>query len=266
MMPAGHAARNSAAAERAVPVGRIGAVLAGLDPITTPPDHDVIAAVVLFLHAGGGSRELRLLWARYAYHGAERLAGTNHPLWLRAAQLYREVLTEQQLTVDAVRVCERRLAVYRRRRDPALVLINQAVLGTALHLDGQCERAEQQVTDALTVWAAGRRDARPGTTVLLSAAAVRAGCGNTQAATALLREHAGCLARLGEARRHAAATLLARTVRAHPPCCELPHPPANGNRERRQAFWRCHLTPSPARRSPAHRSGEPATATRGRTR
>jgi hypothetical protein len=210
-------------------------LLAKHDPVAARADFDLITAVILLLRGDRGTAEQRLSWARYAYQAAERLVGVDHPLWLRVAECYRGVLAEQGLTVDAVQVCERRMAVYRQRRDFDRMVVSRCALADALRDDGQCWRADGEVAGAVSLTFAAGLGGRTREIVVLTRATLMAGCGDIAPAGVWLGEESAVLAGLDRHGRHRAATRLARTVQRHPACCERPHPISA--RAQRLEYW-----------------------------
>lgn len=215
-------------------------VLAGLDPITTAPDRGVIAAVILFIRAGRGSAEERLLWAHWAYRSITDLVGDRHPLWRQVAELYRRVLAGNQLTVEEIRVSERLVASYRAAGRPLLVLSAQCALARAWHHHGHCDLAGPAIREVLSGWLADPGSPvrpRSGARILLAAAEITAGCGDTEQAAELMRSHADLLAGLRDLQRWHAAGRLYISDSLHSANCLYGPVPAVGGADRVR-FWR----------------------------
>jgi hypothetical protein len=262
--PAAARPREDAADRVRAALREFGAVLDERDPVTAAPDHALIGAAIAYVRSRAGDDETRLLWSRYAYASAARLVGVRHPLWRQTATLYRTVLTAQGLTFDAVRVCEQKVAVARALGDAAHLHITRCGLASALHEDGQCELADQYSRDVLAAWTAQPGSpVAAGRGVVLTAAAIAAGCRNTPRAVRLLHRHGDVLHGLDQPGRQAAAWWLARSESTHPPRCQLQPPAPSGESEAgREEIWACLLDrisrgdgPRPGRAFPATRHG-----------
>ncbi|XVV10870.1 hypothetical protein ACQP2X_39430 [Actinoplanes sp. CA-131856] len=195
--------------ELAPPVG-------GLDPISTQADPDIIATAIAYARRSDADPELRLLWARYAHSASDRLWGGTSRTALAASRLYQQVLTEQDLTVDAVHVARRRLAAHTYDPDS---LLHQGSYALALHDDGQCDEAQEQITAALDHWSRRPHDCQDPGSLLLSGATIHAGCGRLTEAVTLLAQERVQLAVLTEHTRAAAGRLLSRAAANHHPRC-----------------------------------------------
>ncbi|MCY1141486.1 hypothetical protein OWR29_26110 [Actinoplanes sp. Pm04-4] len=236
------------------------AAMAGLDPITAPADADIVAAALAHARDTSADRESRLLWGRYAYHNARTLFGDLHPAAVAASRIYQRILAEQQFTFDAVRVAQQRLHAFERARDQVQTLTSRCSYATALHRDGDCEQAEQQTALALRTWWASPHGLGHSAMVLLSAAAIRAGCGRTRTAVTTLVDHAAHLAHLDGSCRRMAARWLATIATTHPQQCQYTSAAASPDRDvlQQQVFWLSVLqTPQlHQRRSLDHQTGQ----------
>ena len=214
--------------------------LARLDPITAAPDPDVIAAAIVYARHRNAEPELQLVWARHAKTAAEALWGLQHPATRRVARVYHDVLVRQGLTFDAVRICEDELAI-RKLGDPVRELAARCALALALHRDGQCDTAEQQIRRALRQWWASPHGYGNASKVLFGAAAIDAGCGRTTSSVKLLTDDAAHLAYLDTSHRDLAAMWLATVTRQHPTGCSLSRTDSPPNRSHscpdQKAFW-----------------------------
>ena len=214
-----------------------------IDPITAPPDTELIAAAAAYARRGDGGPESRLLWGRYAYTASRTLWGFTHPVTLRMVGVFEAVLAAQQLTFDVVRLCEDRVAAYRHLDQPDQVTAARCSLVMALHRDGQCDNAEHEIADVLQTQADGHAPARRSPSIVLSYAVVLAGCGTTGRAVCVLQDHADLLIQLTAAEVQATAGWLAATERAHHAVCQhrctgrMP-PDVAG----RRLFWLAQLT------------------------
>ncbi|MCY1144051.1 hypothetical protein OWR29_39160 [Actinoplanes sp. Pm04-4] len=238
-------------------------LVAGLDPITAPDDPETIVAATLTARRSDTDAETRLLWGRYAYRAAQRLWGGACPATIGIGRVYEQVLAAQDLSFDAVRVCEQRLAACEPGTDVGRALTSGCELAVALHRDGQCEQAEQQSRIGLRQWQASPHGYYGhAAVVLLTAAAVRAGCGQHRAAARVLTDDAAHLADLDPACRHAAAGWLATVTITHPHRCGAtpPAPPASGTLEQQQRQWLATLETLPAAARPGAAHAEPRMA------
>ncbi|WP_250002122.1 hypothetical protein [Actinoplanes sp. M2I2] len=222
--------------------------VAGLDPITAPADPEVIAAAIIRARQSGADAESRLLWGRFAYRAAVRRWGLLHPVSVRAGSVYQRVLTEQALTFDAVRVCEQRLAADEESGDPRTALASRCRFAVALHRDGQCDLADEQIVGVLRRWHASPQGYGQAEMVLLAAAGVYAGCGRTGQAVQALTRDGAYLAQMDARCRRLAARWLASVVRTHPRWCTQPHNPGGQDRGGDSGNWlavldRCTATP-----------------------
>jgi hypothetical protein len=220
---------------------RIVTVLSGLDPVRLLPRRAVVRLVVRYLtldavtttdgpSPASEDDAFRLSWSLYAYRGAELLAGTDSLLWEVASARHGEELTRQGLTVDAVTVHRRRLAVAQGRRDPEAIGYARRAVAVALHADGQCADAHEQTRTVLDAW---RND--PGGSDVLGFNLLRvrllllAGCGLLGQARAALAAHGDVFGAAGTDRRRDAIWIMAgflpETLRRHQPVCQF-HPRA----------------------------------------
>ena len=214
-------------------------VLVRLDPITTAPDPDVIAAAIVYARRRHAEAEPQLLWARYASTAARTLWDKAHPTAIRASMTYHNVLIRQGLTFDAVRIRQDQLDIYRELGDPTRILAARCGLALALHRDGQCDTAEEQIRLVLRQWWGSPHGYGHASMVLLVAASIHAGCGRTTEARQLLTRDAVHLAHLNPRDRHLAAQWLATVAVTHPTGCSLraPETPLVPDDDARRAFW-----------------------------
>ena len=222
-------------------------VLVRLDPITTAPDPDTIAAAVVYARRRHAEAEPQLLWARYASTAARNLWDKAHPTAIRAATTYHNVLVSQGLTFDAVRIRQDQLDIYRELGDPTRILAARCGLALALHRDRQCDTAEEQIRLVLRQWWGSPHGYGHASLVLLVAASIHAGCGRTTEAQQLLTRDAAHLTHLNPGDRHLAAQWLTTVAVTHPTGCSLRTPetsPVPGD-DGQRAFWLGALRPCP---------------------
>ncbi|MBM2623435.1 hypothetical protein JIG36_48865 [Actinoplanes sp. LDG1-06] len=233
--------------------------LATLDPVAAAADPEVIATAIVYARRASAEPEARLMWGRYAYTAAIHLWGPTHPVALRAASIYQRVVAEQGLTFDAVRVAEDRLSAYELLGDPCRELTGRCALAVALHRDGQCDLADEHITVALRAWWASPHGYGHGPTVLLSAAAIFAGCNQLNRAAQVLIDSAAHLGQFDGTDRRQAAGWLATITATHPGRC------LHGSRAGRPSddveayreFWLTVLHAAGAREGTATRSTQP---------
>ncbi|XVU24263.1 hypothetical protein ACQPZJ_44715 [Actinoplanes sp. CA-054009] len=213
--------------------------LTGWDPITAPDDPDLIAAALAYGRRIDADPEQALLWGRYAYQAAGRGWGSTHEVTIVAGQVYQDVLACQGLTFDAARVVKQRIAAYQQAGDPVQELFSRSAYAVALHRDGQCELAAEQTRIVLKQWRSSPYRYGDPATVLVSAAAVRAGCGQVNAAVELLHRDAPHLADMRPEDVRTAATWLAVVAATHPHWCgnTPPAPVPTGGFAEHYAFW-----------------------------
>lgn len=239
-------------------------VLAGLDPITAVPETHVITAAMNYARCPHAEAEPQLLWARHARTAARILWGKGHPAAMQAAVVYHDVLLRQGLTFDAVRIGEEQFEIYRELGEPTRIHAARCGLALALHRDGQCDTAQEQIRRVLRQWWASPHGYGHATMVLLIAAAIHAGCGRPTEAAQLLTRDAAHLAHLDPADRHLAAQWLATVAGTHPSRCSLRTPaaaPAPGD-DAQPVFWLRILQPPGAlrpRSASDHRPGRAAS-------
>lgn len=214
-------------------------VMSRFDPITARPDADLIGVAMVVARCPALDEETRLLWARYAYQASRLLVGDTRVLSLHATAVYAKVCGEQGLTFDVVWLCEQQVAAYRQLGRPGWVVSGLRTLALALHDDGQCEDAEQAITEAVQLWCDRSDDPRL-ETVVTSAAVIAAGCGRTDDAVGLLRDYAPAMDELTGSHRQVTARWLAVAELVHPQVCSRRPTPGPGTWpavERRQQFW-----------------------------
>jgi hypothetical protein len=231
--------------------------LAGLDPITAPATPQLIDAAVTYARNINVDPETALSWGRYAYQSATQLWGDSHPETISVGREYQRVLLRQGLTFEALRIAEHRHGVAVKDGDPVRELASRCSLALALHRDGQCTEAVDHTGIALRQWWASPHGYGHADTVLVSAAAIWAGCGHPSAAIALLRRDATHLAALGETCRQYAATCLADVAATHPQWCTDTSPAPTGSAHHHRGFWLDVLqtaTPARGHHTPARRS------------
>ncbi|XVU24268.1 hypothetical protein ACQPZJ_44740 [Actinoplanes sp. CA-054009] len=136
-------------------------VLAGLDPGTAPAEKALIDIVWNYLDltlafrttrgrgTPAGSHETEVAWSSFAYRTAEQLCGRGSDLWDDAAVIHADVLAWHGLTSEVVVVRRRLLnAALRYGRGESVSPLHSA-LATALHTDGQCGHAHDEMREAL---------------------------------------------------------------------------------------------------------------------
>ncbi|MCM4082224.1 hypothetical protein LXN57_32125 [Actinoplanes sp. TRM88002] len=214
-------------------------LIAGLEPGTAGADADTVAAAVAFARNSRRDAQSRLAWARYAHHAAEQLFGQLHPVALQAGRVYQSVLAEHGHTLDAVTVARARLHVAEQAGDQVLALTSRCSYATALHRHGHCEQALRQARLCLQTWWASPHGFGHPATVLLSAAAIHAGCGRGSAAVNVLVDDAAHLRLLDPPSRRMAARWLALVATTHHGRCALPTLETASGRDDRlqQQFW-----------------------------
>lgn len=198
--------------------------LAPIDPITAPPDADLIAAACQYADWATDPDE-KLTWARYAEHASRRLYGSDSRCYLLVAETYAGILIAQELRYPAIPLYEHVLGVWLRHRGQhEQVIYLHHLLGQALHADGRCDEADEHAMAALSLRiAVGEGPDVRIEELLTGAAAVLAGCGHTADATRLLQIHGPRLAWTGYPLERA-ADHLARTEGEHPKVCSRREP------------------------------------------
>ena len=216
-----------------------GPELASLDPATAPDDPEILALATAYARLADAEPGMRLLWGQRAYEGAARLWGAVHPTTVGAGRVYQRVLAAQGRTRDAARVCEQRLAAHVHAADPQQVLVSRSAYALALQRNGQCDQARAQTHIAVRSLRAMPCGFSHPATVLLSAAAVYAGCGALPAAVDLVGLERHRLVHLQPRCRHLAALWLSTVMTVHPGSCRMnprPGTPA-GDQAQYHQFW-----------------------------
>jgi hypothetical protein len=238
--------------------------LAGIDPITAPPDPGLIDAATLYAALLADPcdvprrHDLRLTWSRYAYQASERGFGTHSDRWQHAADGYAAVLSDQNLTSDAVAVHQRRLTACQQHQQHSEIPFARGQLATALHADGRCVDAREQIRVALHAWrhTAGV-SAESGQALLRAHLRILAGCGRAYQAYLVAGENTDLFGAPGSSTRQAAICYAAMNLRKaeleHPPICELRSDrstaPQVRTDEESLAYW-CALLSGEARNVP----------------
>lgn len=235
--------------------------LAGIDPIVAPADPRLIQAAQFYATYLGEDtdrdrHDLQLTWARYAYLSAGQAWGLGSERWQKAAAHYADVLTAQGLPGDAVTVQRRRVAAYEPDRTGPAAFSARRSLAVALHTDGRCGEALDEIRTALHAWRC-LPDTQPGQGRPLIHAYLRmaACCDQPEQARTAVADLQDLVGPPGSSDREREVLLavfdLRRLQLEHRPVCELPlsrsmPPPCAGGDS--TAFWLallCGATPSP---------------------
>lgn len=228
----------------------LASLLAGLDPITAPADPQLVDLVqtYLVLHdyvtyfdrvpRSAADDDFGLSWSLYALRKTEDLFGTRDPKWSQVAARHARVLAGQGLTGDAVTVHRRRLEMAVGGRHPESIAETWRAVAYALHADGQCGEAHDEIAAALRCWHITPDPAcRYGTYLLRAALLMLAGCGDADRAIATIEQFGHLLGAPGSGLRadniHAALVeLRSPDQRHHPLVCQLhPDPRCTHSRE-----------------------------------
>ncbi len=218
---------EAAAAELAV-------VLEPFDPVTAPASPDLIATATVFACAANHVPEAQLAWALYADRASQRAFGPHHDLSIDAAETLAQVLQVQDLSVDAIVVLDRLIDAYASRGDVYNASGARRNLAELLHSDGRCDESNRQITVAFAQWTAHRRTRdllRRGALIVMTHAAILAGCGRHREALRMLRNTQPVLDavdhgwRIGNGLR--AFVEVTKAITEHPSICTRPPEPAS---------------------------------------
>lgn len=205
--------------------------LAAFDPDTAPADLDLITVAILFAHVGDRTPRKRMKWAWFAHTACQRTYGPLHPLSLTASDALSQARENQGSPGEAIRMREGLAVMYGavRNIEVAATVAARCCLAELLHQDGRCAEAEHQIKIARRLWSPHRdvpKLRELGVMVVMSHAAIRAGCGRHHAAVSLL-QHAQPLLDAVDQRRRATHGLrgyskIADIIRDHPRRCTRP--------------------------------------------
>ncbi|MDY7084531.1 MAG: hypothetical protein SYR96_05440 [Actinomycetota bacterium] len=219
--------------------------VAALNLLGSQSNGELIAAAVADARNPRTDAATRLARAQYAYRHAHALFGIGHPTANAAARIYLQLLGEHGRTGEALIVAQRQLRISELLRDQPRILSTRCTYALALHRHGRCHDAHAEVRMFMRQWQASPHSFGHPTTVLLSAAAIHAGCGHTTAAIQVLTHNAGYLTHLAADARRQAARWLTTTVANHPARCThdrpVPEPPHADETELDPRFWLSHL-------------------------
>ncbi|WP_433294495.1 hypothetical protein ACQP2F_33255 [Actinoplanes sp. CA-030573] len=229
--------------------------LGPFDPVTARHDPRLMRAatfyidVLSFAHTHPDRDDIQLAWARYANQAARTYYTVANPTRHHIADMYARVCTRQGLTFDAAITRRRELTAYTTYGPAEDIPHAWRELAVALHADGQCAEAHSQIQEAFTYWKHTDVPAQPtGGQLLSTYAGILAGCGDTDAAHTLLRDHTYLVAVPGTDQRATAAFITAVQIavaeREHPPVCTLlpqREPPPEADRWQ---GWQAVLLPS----------------------
>jgi hypothetical protein len=174
--------------------------LAGIDPITAPPDGRIISAALAYipclmvLNDVPDRDAIQLTWARYADAASMCRFGTSSRLWHDAAALHAVVLIEQQLPFEAAVVHRRKLNAHIAHGSIRDVPRARKQFAVSLHASGECDGALHEVRTALDEWRRlPRQQERDGAEILVSYACILAACGQQRDAENILARDADML-------------------------------------------------------------------------
>lgn len=200
--------------------------LVGFRPATAPRDGRLLDAALAFAGLRVGAPEWtrhdtrQLQWAEYAAEVIEHEDGTGGRRWQDAQACYLDLLYAQHYDGDAVSAHGHRLhACQQHGKHPAIPSARRA-LALALHAEGACEDAAQEIRAALWAWRNTPGITAPsGAGLLRTYLSIVAGCGLDDQVRIVLAEDADLFGPPDSAARYAALQTAARQVHA----VEAPH-------------------------------------------